>query len=458
MRRLAILGLLLALACGQGAEAQMAFPDPKSGSLVDVTIPIKAFSADMNPLYRCVVDYVREGPASTFLQRIQFIVAPTGLYFSDITSTTVKVADFVEGAISATVRLTATQLEDGRAVATGYCNGVEVGSITSAAAVNLEDMIWKAYFYSRDSVGVEHEDFYSEAARIGPINATVWQTSPYGGSPEYVVVPLKAAQASRNWRSWFDWWSAEGSRGPNDYHPPGDLWIYSTSYYEEYIQVDEDGYLYVTLNLRGYGYVPGGAQAHHALVVAPTGFPRWEYRHGEATDPPLPVMTNMDLLEYRDDGPGAALVRVFDSGGAFDVCGGCAAWMTSAGDRWLAKADRASPAAQYQLNIHCLSREGVSAMLAASIGSSPSVVRLEPSDSVMVAYIDGSENVMVNILDPSSPNPYALRGAAIDTGFDGVGTGGMWLAAAGRVGLNYTDLDGAAQTIYSDASGANWTP
>ncbi|MEN6547360.1 MAG: hypothetical protein ABFE07_15090 [Armatimonadia bacterium] len=201
-----------------------------------------------------------------------------------------------------------------------------------------------------------------------------------------------------------------------------------------------------------------------ATAVAPSGS-TWEYKHGYAQTDTFPAMNTLDLMECRD----GTQVRALDGGclQAYNTYGGSAVWFASDGSRWLA-ASRACRTWNvtkrrwelhfYDLEIGCASTSGKRCVSVARPGYSPSAVRLEPSDNVMVAYVDELGNILVNFLDPSTPAPYALRGNPVDTGLDGIATGGMSMDLSGLVHLVYVDVSGNQHTASSDTSGASWTP
>lgn len=199
-------------------------------------------------------------------------------------------------------------------------------------------------------------------------------------------------------------------------------------------------------------------------AVSPTGS-TWEYKHGYAQTDTFPAMNSLDLMELKD----GTQVRVLGGGclQAYNAYGGSAVWFASDGSRWLAvsRACRTWNATKHRWELHlydleagCVSTSGKRCVSVARPGYSPSAVRLEPSDNVMVAYVDELGNILVNFLDPSTPAPYALRGSPIDTGLDGIATGGMSMDLSGLVHLVYVDATGNQHTASSDTSGDSWTP
>lgn len=101
-----------------------------------------------------------------------------------------------------------------------------------------------------------------------------------------------------------------------------------------------------------------------------------------------------------------------------------------------------------------------SGMLIKSGRYDPEIVQLYPSADVLVATLDDTNDIHVTRLCATVGGTIIGYTVGDDhsVGRKGLSLGGIWKTEDGRIGLAYTDLDGVAQSIFSDASCGVWTP
>jgi len=133
-------------------------------------------------------------------------------------------------------------------------------------------------------------------------------------------------------------------------------------------------------------------------------------------------------------------------------------WNASTGDLWMTSQGHRCLVAEVSGNLsHALSGGTWSGAMQVKAGrTSPSVLRLDPSNDVLVACLSGTAIMVDRLIWQGASETYTTDLTETTTGLTGKATGGMYLAPDGQVYLAYVDNNNTLQLATGDLRGSTW--